>query len=75
MNKENNNQSFRSFVQDLKGLNREIEVKLEGEMEEIIANPLQWAEAQAEKHLLGNISKIVKARKLGDTFFETISKD
>ena len=44
-------------------------------MKEIIANPLMWAEAQAEKHLLSNMDKIVDARKLGDTFFEDISKD
>ena len=74
MNKESNNQSFRSFVQDLKGLNKEIEVKLEGEIQEIIANPLQWAEDQAEKHIMDNVGRIIKARKLGDRFFENISK-
>lgn len=46
----------------------EFDVKLEGKIEDIIADPRKWAEGFAEKYALLQINKFKKARKLGEEF-------
>jgi len=44
------------------------DIDFEGEIEEILENPREWAEAQAESALLKNSSRYKRATKLGEDF-------
>ena len=70
--KTNNNQSLRKYVSKLKDLHK-IDIEIDGDISEIIADPKAWGESIANKILLENVDKIMKARKLGEEFGESIS--
>ena len=65
--KTSNNQSLRESVSKIKELNK-IDIDIDGDISEIIADPKAWAESMANKILLQNINRITKARKLGEEF-------
>ena len=67
-----NNQSLRESVSKIKELNK-IDIEIDGDISEIIANPKAWGEAMANKILLQNVNRIMKARKLGEEFGESLS--
>ena len=66
-----NNQSLRESVSKIKELNK-IDIEIDGDISEIIADPKAWGEAMANKILLQNVNRIMKARKLGEEFGESI---
>ena len=63
---------MRESVSKLKELNK-IDVEIDGDISEIIADPKAWAESMINKILLQNVNKIMKARKLGEEFGENIT--
>tara|TARA_R100000742_G_C4267248_1_gene85427 strand:- start:865 stop:1065 length:201 start_codon:yes stop_codon:yes gene_type:complete len=50
----------------------DIEIQLEGNIKEIIENPINWAEKQAEKFIIKNQDKYFEAKKLGEEFWSDI---
>lgn len=70
--KTSNNQSLRESVSKIKELNK-IDIEIDGDISEIIADPKAWGEAMANKILLQNVNRIMKARKLGEEFGESLS--
>ena len=69
--KTSNNQSLRESVSNLKELNK-IDIEIDGDISEIIADPKAWGESMANKILLQNVNRIMKARKLGEDFGKKI---
>ena len=67
-----NNQSLRESVSKIKELNK-IDIEIDGDISEIIADPKAWGESIANKILLENVNRIMKARKLGEEFGESLS--
>ena len=65
--KTSNNQSLRESVSKIKELNK-IDIDIDGDISEIIADPKAWGESIANKILLENVNRIMKARKLGEEF-------
>ena len=58
---------MRESVSKIKDLNK-LDIDIDGDISEIIADPKAWGEAMANKILLQNINRITKARKLGEEF-------
>ena len=62
-------------MSNLKALHK-FEVALEGDIEEIIDNPREWAEQIAEREILKYLPLYTKAFKLGEEFAnEIVGKD
>ena len=59
------------FAKKLKNLNK-FDVEFEGNIEDIIENPKEWAEKFAEKTVVENIPRYLKAKKLGKEFADDI---
>ena len=66
-----NNQSLRESVSKIKELNK-LDIDIDGDISEIIADPKTWAESIVNKILLENVNRIMKARKLGEEFAKKI---
>ena len=64
---------MKELVKKLKEL-QDFDIKLEGDIEEIIDNPSTWAEKAAEKALMDNIPTYNKAKKIGVEFAKKIVK-
>ena len=62
---------MRESVSNLKELNK-IDIEIDGDISEIIADPKAWGESMANKILLQNVNRIMKARKLGEEFGESL---
>ncbi len=62
---------MRESVSNLKELNK-IDIEIDGDISEIIADPKAWGESMANKILLQNVNRIMKARKLGEDFGKKI---
>ena len=62
---------MRESVSNLKKLNK-IDIEIDGDISEIIADPKAWGESMANKILLQNVNRIMKARKLGEDFGKKI---
>ena len=58
---------MKQFVIKLKDLNR-FDLNLEGNIEEVLANPRAWAEKIGQEMLVKESSRIKKAKKLGEEF-------
>ena len=56
--------SFLRYVKRLNELN-DIEVSLDGRIEEIMENPEKWAEEQAEKLISDNLARFLEAKDTG----------
>ena len=69
--KTSNNQSLRESVSKIKDLNK-FDIDIDGNISEIIADPKTWAESIVNKILLENVNRIMKARKLGEEFGESL---
>ncbi len=69
--KTSNNQSLREYVSKIKDLHK-IDIEIDGDISEIILDPKEWAGKIANKILLENVNRIMKARKLGEEFGKTI---
>jgi len=71
MSKETNSQFLLNSVRELDKIN-DIEFNLDGELKEIIKNPVKWAEEQADRALLENVDKYLEAKQLGEKFWNGI---
>ena len=59
------------FAKKLKSLNK-FNVELEGNPEDIIENPREWAKRTAEQSIIQNIPRYLKAKKLGKEFADEL---
>ena len=59
------------FAKKLKSLNK-FDVKLEGNVKDIIKKPKEWAKGIAEQSIIDNIPRYIKAKKLGKGFADGI---
>ena len=59
------------FAKKLKSLNK-FDIKLEGNVEDIMENPKEWAKGVAEFSIIENIPRYIKAKKLGKEFADGI---
>ena len=73
-NKETkNSQSLRKHVKQLKELHQSLEINLEGHIEDIMANPQEWAEKFAEDAVMKEVPRYLKAKTLGENFAREIT--
>ena len=70
--KTKNSQSLKQFVIKLKELNK-FDLVVEGNIEEVIADPKAWAEKTAEGILAKEANRIKKAKQLGEEFANDIN--
>ena len=66
-----NSQSLLNSVRKLDKIN-DIEINLEGSIEEIIENPVAWGERQVERIILQYQDKYFEAKKLGEDFWNEV---
>ena len=62
---------MREYVSKIKDLHK-IDIEIDGDIGEIMLDPKAWGEKLANKILLQNRGRIMKARKLGEEFGEAI---
>ena len=60
------------YAKKLKQLNK-FDVEFEGNAADIIENPKEWAESVAERAVLDNIPRYLKAKRLGKDFANEIT--
>ena len=73
-NKETkNSQSLRKHVKQLKELHQSLEITLKGNIEDIMANPQEWAENIAEDSVVKEVPRYLKAKTLGENFAREIT--
>ena len=49
-----------------------IDIQLDGNIKEIIDNPIKWAEKQVEKFIIENQERYFEAKVLGEGFWDDI---
>lgn len=59
------------FAKKLKELNK-LDIEFEGNIEDIIDNPREWAELFTEKSIIENIPRYLNAKELGKEFASEI---
>jgi hypothetical protein len=69
-----NSQSLLNSVKSLDKLN-DIDIELSGDIQEIINDPIAWAEKQVEKFILENQDKYLESKQLGEGFWNEIRDD
>ena len=65
------NQSLLNSVRKLDKIN-DIDIKLQGTIEEIIEDPVKWAESQIEKFVLEHQKEYLEAKQLGEEMWDEI---
>ena len=63
---------MRRLVKRLKEL-QQFDIALSGDIKEIIENPQEWAEEFAEKALVKEVPRYLKAKKMGENFAREIT--
>lgn len=71
MNKKTASQSLRNSVKKLDKLNN-VEFEFEGTLQEVIEDPILWAEEQAERIIADNVDKYLESKALGRKFWDEI---
>tara|TARA_R100000664_G_scaffold26899_1_gene37273 strand:+ start:435 stop:662 length:228 start_codon:yes stop_codon:yes gene_type:complete len=71
MNKKTANQYLLNYVNKLDKIN-DIEFEFEGNIKEIIKDPIKWAESQANRIVKDNIDKYLESKALGKEFWDGI---
>ena len=66
-----NSQSLLNSVRKLDKIN-DIEINLEGTINEIIEDPVVWGEKQVEKIIIQYQERYFKAKKLGEDFWNEV---
>ena len=72
-NETKNSQSLRKLVKQLKELHQSLEINLDGDIEDIMANPQEWAEKFAEDAVMKEVPRYLKAKTLGENFAREIT--
>ena len=57
----------------LKELHQSLEINLEGDIEDIMKNPQEWAEKFAEDVIVNEVPRYLKAKTLGENFAREIT--
>ena len=60
-------------MKQLKELHQSLEITLTGDIEDIMANPQEWAEQFAEDALMKEVPRYLKAKTLGENFAREIT--
>ena len=60
-------------MKQLKELHQSLEINLEGDIKEIIADPAAWAEEVAESAIMKEVPRYLKAKTLGENFAREIT--
>ena len=60
-------------MKQLKELHQSLEITLAGKIEDIMANPQEWAEQFAEEALMNEVPRYLKAKTLGENFAREIT--
>ena len=60
-------------MKQLKELHQSLEITLEGKIEDIMANPQEWAENIAEDIVMKEVLRYLKAKTLGENFAREIT--
>ena len=63
--------SFLRYVKKLNELN-DIEISLDGNIEDIMDNPEEWAEQQAEILISDNLGVLLEAKEMGKEFADVL---
>ena len=59
-------------MKQLKDLHQ-FDIALEGDIKEIIENPQEWAEEQAESAIMKEVPRYLRAKTLGENFAREIT--
>ena len=60
-------------MKQLKELHQSLEITLKGNIEDIMANPQEWAENIAEDKVVKEVPRYLKAKTLGENFAREIT--
>ena len=60
-------------MKQLKELHQSLEITLSGKIEDIMANPQEWAEDIAEDVVMKEVPRYLKAKTLGENFAREIT--
>ena len=60
-------------MKQLKELHQSLEINLEGDIEDIMTNPQEWAEQSAEDVVVREVPRYLKAKTLGENFAREIT--
>ena len=60
-------------MKQLKELHQSLEITLTGNIEDIMANPQEWAEEFAEDVVVKEVPRYLKAKTLGENFAREIT--
>ena len=60
-------------MKQLKELHQSLEITLAGKIEDIMANPQEWAENFAEDVVVKEVPRYLKAKTLGENFAREIT--
>ena len=60
-------------MKQLKELHQSLEITLAGKIEDIMANPQEWAEDIAEDVVMKEVPRYLKAKTLGENFAREIT--
>ena len=60
-------------MKQLKELHQSLEITLKGNIEDIIANPQEWAEKFAEDAIMKEVPRYLKAKTLGENLAREIT--
>ena len=60
-------------MKQLKELHQSLDIVLTGDIEDIIANPQEWAEDFAEDAVMKEVPRYLKAKTLGENFAREIT--
>ena len=60
-------------MKQLKELHQSLEITLSGNIEDIMANPQEWAEQFAEDAIMKEVPRYLKAKTLGENFAREIT--
>jgi|18_taG_2_1085343.scaffolds.fasta_scaffold01168_11 hypothetical protein len=66
--------SFLRYVKKLNELN-DIEISLDGNIEDIMDNPEEWAEQQVEKLISDNLGVLLEAKEMGKEFADALQDE
>ena len=60
-------------MKQLKELHQSLDIALTGDIEDIMANPQEWAEKFAEDVIVKEVPRYLKAKTLGENFAREIT--
>ena len=71
MSKKAQTQSLTNSVRKLDKIN-DIEFDFDGNIKEILADPMKWGEKQVQRAISESLNKYSEAKKLGETYWNEV---